>query len=106
MEDTDLYPRILGLSELWFVANVELDTAGGRVDVYYRIRWRCPTCGRERVCRGMPSPECGVTSTSVSSRPSSMPGFRAVACPQHGVLQVKVPWAEANERFILLILSG
>ncbi len=34
MKDTDLYSRILGLSDPWFVADVELDTAGGRVDVH------------------------------------------------------------------------
>ncbi len=32
MKDTDLYCRILGLSDPWFVADVELDTAGGRMD--------------------------------------------------------------------------
>lgn len=36
MKDTDLYSRILGLSDPWFVADVELDTAGGRVDVHVK----------------------------------------------------------------------
>ena len=29
MKDTDLYSRILGLIDPWFVADVELDTTGG-----------------------------------------------------------------------------
>ena len=33
MKDTDLYFRILGLTEPWFVEAVELDTAEGRVDI-------------------------------------------------------------------------
>jgi len=58
MKDTDLYSRILGLSDPWFVADVELDTAGGRVDVEHTpgIRWRCPTCGRELACRDPTEP--------------------------------------------------
>ncbi len=43
MKDTDLYSRILGLTEPWFVADVELDTVGGRVDVHVEhapdVRW-------------------------------------------------------------------
>ncbi len=30
MKDTDLYSRILGLSDPWFVVDVALDTVGGR----------------------------------------------------------------------------
>ena len=32
MKDTDLYSRILGLTEPWFVEAVELSTADGRVN--------------------------------------------------------------------------
>ena len=34
MKDTDLYSRILGLTEPWFVEAVELTTADGRVDIH------------------------------------------------------------------------
>ena len=33
MKDTELYSRILGLTESWFVETVELTTADGRVDM-------------------------------------------------------------------------
>ena len=60
MKDTDLYSRILGLSAPWFVADVELDTTGGQVDVHVDhatgVRWRCPTCGRELACRDHAEP--------------------------------------------------
>ena len=60
MKDTDLYSRILGLIDPWFVADVELDTTGGRVDVHVDhaagVRWRCPTCGRELACRDHAEP--------------------------------------------------
>jgi transposase len=29
-----------------------------------------------------------------------------VACPTHGVRQVRVPWAEARSRFTLLMVSA
>ena len=55
MKDMDLYVRIPGLTEPWFVEAVELDTAEGRVDirVVHRpgVRWACPTCGRDLACR-------------------------------------------------------
>ena len=49
MKDPGLYSRILGLSDPWFVADVALDTAGGRVDVHVAhaagVRWHCPGGG-------------------------------------------------------------
>jgi len=43
MKDTELYSRILGLTEPWFVEAVELTTADGRVDIHVEhgtdVRW-------------------------------------------------------------------
>ena len=60
MKDTDLYSRILGLTEPWFVEAVELDTVEGWVDIRVEhslgVRWFCPTCGRELACRDYAEP--------------------------------------------------
>ena len=85
MKDTDLYSRILGLSDPWFVADVELDTGGGRVDVHVDhaagVRWRCPTCGRELACRDHAEPRVWRHLDTCQFKTSFMPGFRASSAP-------------------------
>ncbi len=60
MKDMDLYSRILGLAEPWFVEAVELDTVEGRVDIRAElspgVRWACPIWGRDLTCRDHTEP--------------------------------------------------
>ena len=78
MKDTDQYPRILERSEPWFIADVELDPAGGRVDVLLKTVGVVATCGREQARRDYAEPRAWRhLNICYSSRPSSMPGFRA-----------------------------
>ena len=93
MKDTDLYSRILGLNDPWFVADVALDTAGDRgmsmllmlPASYGAVRPVDASC----LVGIMPSPGCGVTSTPASSRPSSMPGFCAWSAPSTACFRSK-----------------
>ena len=107
MKDTDLYSRILGLSAPWFVADVELDTTVGQVDdhVYHAagVRWRGPTCGRELACRDHAEPRIWRHLDTCQFKTFLHARVPRVECPEHGVLQVKVPWAEAKGRFTLLM---
>lgn len=106
MQDTELYRHLLGLESPWTVANVNLDVATQRVDVYVEHpkgqKWPCPHCGEllpvydhseERVWRHLDS--CQFL-TFLHARPPR------VKCPQHGVRQVQLPWAEPKSRFTLL----
>jgi len=106
VHDTELYRHLLGLSPPWSVARVELDVSGQQVDVWVEhakgTRWACPTCGRElglydhaaeRVWRHLDS--CQFATQLHASVPR-------VECPEHGVHQVKLPWAEERSRFTLL----
>ena len=103
MQDADLYGRLLGLEPPWTVARVTLDVKEERVDVYLEhgegASWPCPQCGRklpaydhkeERVWRHLDTMQF---QTWVHARPPR------VECPDHGVRQVNVPWAEAGSRF-------
>ncbi|MCC6424693.1 MAG: transposase family protein, partial [Phycisphaerales bacterium] len=45
MHDTQLYQRILGLAEPWFVSRVELNTAQSRVDIWVEHRPKARFCG-------------------------------------------------------------
>lgn len=106
MRDTTLYHHLLGLKEPWFVARVDLDVDAQRVDVWVehpkRMQWPCPECGTlgslhdhaaERVWRHLDS--CQFRTLLHAEPPR-------VNCPEHGVLQVRLPWAEPRARFTAL----
>ncbi len=106
MRDTELYRHLLGLVAPWEVSRVELSVKDGRVDVWAghprRTRFACPECDRElpvydhseqRAWRHLDS--CGFLTYLHASPPR-------VDCPEHGVRQVRMPWAEPMSRFTLL----
>jgi transposase len=106
MRDTELYRQVLGLESPWEVARVELSTEGGRVDVWVSrprgTRWTCPECerelptydhGEEREWRHLDT--CQFLTYLHASPPR-------VECPEHGVLRVRLPWADPMSRFTTL----
>ncbi len=106
MRDTELYQRLLGLSDPWSVGRVELDMATQRVDVWVEHprdrKWACPVCGHEvslydhaeeRAWRHLDSCQF---HTFLHAKPPR------VKCPDHGVRRVRLPWAEPHSRFTLL----
>jgi transposase len=106
MRDTELYRQLLGLEAPWTVKRVELSVEKGRVDIWAdhpkATRWRCPECDRalsthdhsdERAWRHLDS--CQFL-TYLHARPPR------VDCPEHGVRQVRLPWAEPMSRFTIL----
>ena len=106
MRDVELYRHLLGLELPWTVARVELEIKEQRVDVWADhsdgTRWRCPECSvalplydhsEERSWRHLDSCQF---KTFLHARPPR------VQCPQHGVLQVRLPWAEPHSRFTTL----
>jgi transposase len=103
MESKDLYRQLLGLSEPWTVERVELDMAKQHVDVYVAhpggTRFSCPDCGQEcavydhlaeRVWRHLDS--CQFLTYLHACPPR-------ISCPEHGVRQARLPWAEEGSRF-------
>ncbi|GJM26952.1 MAG: ISL3 family transposase [Phycisphaerae bacterium] len=106
MQDTDLYRHLLGLETPWTVASVKLDVKEQTVDVFAEhergLAWPCPECGiesglhdhaEERVWRHLDSCQF---RTLLHARPPR------VKCPEHGVRQVRLPWAEPHSRFTAL----
>ena len=106
MRDTDLYRQLLGLEPPWTVERVELDVKQQQVDVFAkhsRLKsWPCPECGAafglhdhddERTWRHLDS--CHFRTVLHARVPR-------VNCPEHGVRQVRVPWAEPRSRFTAL----
>ena len=106
MRDTELYRYLLGIEPPWTVERVELDLVNQRVDVWARheedLRWPCPECGAlvalydhapERSWRHLDSCQF---KTFLHARPPR------VTCTEHGIRQVRLPWADAKARFTLL----
>lgn len=103
MDSVELYRQLLGLTAPWTVERVELNMAQQHVEVHVGHpagqRFACPECGRElgvydhlaeRVWRHLDS--CQFL-TYLHARPPR------VSCPEHGVRQVTLPWAQAGSRF-------
>lgn len=105
MRDTQLYHQILGLSEPWAVSSVELDRSAGNIVVKVEPRpdalFSCPTCGSpapgydRRTRRWRHLDTCQYTTILEASVPR-------LSCPEHGVVTVAVPWAEAGSGFTSL----
>lgn len=90
----------------WKVARVTLGVKGHRVDVYLEhdegLLWSCPLCQKklsvydhkeERLWRHLDTMQF---QTRVHARPPR------VKCPDHGVRQMGVSWAEEGSRFTKL----
>ena len=106
MHDTALYQYLLGLQSPWTVSCVNLDVNGQRVDVWAEhpenAAWKCPQCSatlplydhaEERTWRHLDSCQF---QTYLHAR------IPRVECGAHGVVQVRVPWAEPRARFTRL----
>jgi len=106
MQDTALYEYLLGLKSPWSVSRVNLNVKEQRVDVWAEhpenAVWECPRCSKklplydhseERTWRHLDSCQF---QTHLHAR------IPRVECDEHGVVQVKVPWAEPRSRFTLL----
>ena len=104
MQDTALYHYLLGLQLPWTVSRVNLDVNAQRVDVWAAhpedAAWACPHCStvlplydhaEERAWRHLDSCQF---QTHLHAR------IPRVACREHGVVQVTVPWAEPRSRFV------
>lgn len=106
MQDRELYARILGVVAPWQVIDVRIDLKSEEVRVQLGTKptatLACPECSqvapgydtRERSWRHLDT--CQFKTILVADVPR-------VNCPQHGVLQVHVPWAEPGSGFTALM---
>ena len=105
MQDRDLYAQILGIAEPWIVAEVRLDQAGGEVVIRLAVKegasLACPECGRN--CPGYDrQPRRWRHLDTCQFRTILDADVPRCRCPEHGVKQVRTPWAEPGGRFTAL----
>jgi len=104
MRDHELYARILEIHPPWRVSDVRLQVDQGEIQVFVAPdakAYRCPKCSkncagydhRERRWRHLDT--CQYRTILVADVPR-------VSCPEHGVVQVALPWAAPGSRFTAL----
>jgi transposase len=110
MDEKQLYEKVLGLEKPWRVEQVAMEPVEGPAlfEVVVRVgcpqgqRFACAHCERElgvydrRARRWRHLDTCQYRTILEAEVPR-------VECPEHGVVQVRVPWAEAKSRFTALL---
>jgi transposase len=105
MRDKQLYQQILGIQSPWHVAAVDVAMEDGEVRVRVEAKagsqHRCPQCGKRcpgydrRLRRWRHLDTCQLKTILEAEVPR-------VECAEHGVVVVKVPWAEPGSGFTAL----
>jgi transposase len=106
VRDTDLYRQLLGLEKPWTVDRVELAVDKQRVDVWAKHdkvkAWPCPECSKDCGLHDHDEERTWRHLDSCSFQTHLHARVPRVRCPDHGVRQVRVPWAEPTSRFTAL----
>ena len=99
MRDRELYSRLLGLSDPWRVDDVELGPKTVEVFLSHSgVPLECPECSAS--CPGYDSRERRWRHLDTMQYQTILIAeLPRVDCPEHGVHQVSVPWAEPGSRF-------
>jgi transposase len=107
MRDSELYQQVLGLKAPWSVSRVELNVKERRVDVWVEHppgeHWACPTCGQSRGCYDHAEERVWRHLDTCQFQTHLHARIPRIACAEHGIAQVAVPWAEARSHFTLLM---
>lgn len=106
MQDKELYQHILGLKSPWSVARVQLDTEQEQIVIEVEhpqgTKFCCPECNRQLACYDHAPDREWRHLDSCQYKTLLRASVPRVACPEHGVKQVTVPWAEPGSRFTIL----
>lgn len=106
MQDKELYRHILGLASPWSIGEVKLDVANQQVDIYVEhpreTKFACPECGMSLACYDHVSDRQWRHLDSCQFKTVLHANVPRVKCPEHGVKQAHVPWAESGSRFTIL----
>lgn len=107
MEDLSAhYTRLLGLADDWNVSDVDLDLSSQRVtirveDVAGSPRC-CPVCGEQRPLKDHANQREWRHLDTMQFETVLVARTPRTNCPQCGVLNVDLPWAEPHGRFTLM----
>ena len=106
MHDKELYFQVLGLVSPWKVKEVKLDMKSQRVDVW--IEWpegekvKCPECEKKSIIYDHAEERSWRHLDTCQFKTILRCSVPRVDCSEHGVVTMKVPWAEPHGRFTML----
>ena len=97
MRERGVWRDLLGLELPWRVRDVDLALDEGEVRIFVEVggsgKLRCPQC--ERGCPGYDTRERRWRHLdTMQYRTFVIASVPRVECPEHGVVQIAVPWAE------------
>ena len=106
MRDKELYTTILGIRSPWKVADVDLSAKAEEVRVLIGLeagtRLPCPKCGE--ACPGYDTRRRSWRHLDTCQFKTILDAdVPRVKCPEHGVVQVDVPWGEPGSGFTALM---
>jgi len=105
--DVDLYQQVLGLSDPWKVVEVRLDMGSTAIHIHVQhgegCRWKCPKCEQQLSCYDHAEERTWRHLNTCQFQTLVHARIPRVKCPEHGVVQVAVPWAEPHGRFTILM---
>lgn len=106
MQDKELYQHLLDLKSPWSVSSVELDTKQQQIHVHVshprNTKFCCPECEMELPCYDHTAERQWRHLDSCQFQTLLHAKTPRVNCPEHGVKQAGIPWAEKGSRFTLL----
>ena len=106
MQDRELYDQILGMKSPWSVSTVQLSMELQQVDVFVEhpsgTSFCCPDCSESLPCYDHTPERQWRHLDSCQFKTILHARIPRVHCSEHGVKQVRVPWAEKGSRFTIL----
>jgi transposase len=106
MQDRDLFSQLLGLRGPWKVADIKVDYAELRVDIW--VGWPagesapCPVCEQVFPVYDHRGERSWRHLDTMQFRTILHCQIPRIQCPTHGVKSIEVPWAEDYSRFTAL----
>ena len=106
MQDKELYQQILGLSSPWTVSDVQLDHDSQEIRVGVEhargAKFCCPECSAELPCHDHAAERRWRHLDSCQFKTVLIARTPRVKCPEHGVRNATLPWAEKGSRFTIM----
>lgn len=103
MKDTQLYQQLLGLTEEWEIANVEIDFKKLEVHVFIenkdKKQGKCPDCGNNSKIYDVRNERNWRHLDTMQFKTILHCKIPRVNCPEHGIKTVKTDWAEKYSRY-------